>query len=147
MLTIRQRRTPRLTLDRRPSAPWICASRTPRVPFNEGEGEREIILWLSRGTFSPSRWRKHLKVRSYGTTPGPTTHSFEPRDFPETSKKPAIGGLRRRRFALRETEVVKTLTNLGLEPVGNTPKEVAEIMRQELPVYAEAVTAAGLRRR
>ena len=23
----------------------------------------------------------------------PTTHSFEPRDFPETAKKPAIGGL------------------------------------------------------
>src|SRR5262245_23546159 len=33
--------------------------------------------------------------------PGPTTHSFEPRDFPETSKRPAIGGLRRRRFGLR----------------------------------------------
>ncbi len=47
----------------------------------------------------------------------------------------------------REPEVVKTLTNLGLEPVGNTPEEVAEIIRQELPVYAEAVTAVGLRRR
>jgi hypothetical protein len=32
---------------------------------------------------------------------GPTTHSFEPRGFPETSKRPAIGGLRRRRFGLR----------------------------------------------
>ena len=32
-----------------------------------------------------------------GSNPSsPTTHSFEPRDFPETSKKPAIGGLRRR---------------------------------------------------
>src|SRR5262245_26483449 len=32
---------------------------------------------------------------------GPTTHSFEPRDFLETSKRPAVGGLRRRRFGLR----------------------------------------------
>ena len=39
------------------------------------------------------------------------------------------------------------LTNLGLEPVGNTPEEVAEIIRHELPVYAGAVAAAGLRRR
>ena len=31
----------------------------------------------------------------------PAPHSFEPRDFPETSKRPAIGGLRRRRFGLR----------------------------------------------
>jgi len=29
-----------------------------------------------------------------GSSPlSPTTHSFEPRDFPETAKKPAIGGL------------------------------------------------------
>jgi hypothetical protein len=25
--------------------------------------------------------------------PGPTTQSFEPEDFPETSQRPAIGGL------------------------------------------------------
>jgi hypothetical protein len=31
-------------------------------------------------------------------TASATTHSFEPRDFPETAKKPAIGGLSRLRF-------------------------------------------------
>src|SRR5262249_2367595 len=36
-----------------------------------------------------------------GSPAGPTTHSFAPRDFPETSKRPALGGLRRRRFGLR----------------------------------------------
>ena len=30
-----------------------------------------------------------------------TTHSFEPRDFPETAKKPAKGGHLRLRFGLR----------------------------------------------
>jgi tripartite-type tricarboxylate transporter receptor subunit TctC len=47
----------------------------------------------------------------------------------------------------REPEVVKTLTNRSLKPVGNTPEEVSEIIRHELPVYAEAATAAGLRRK
>ena len=30
-----------------------------------------------------------------------TTHSFGPKDFPETAEKPAIGGLFRLRFRLR----------------------------------------------
>ena len=34
-------------------------------------------------------------------TASATTQSFEPRDFPETAKKPAIGGLLRLRFGLR----------------------------------------------
>jgi hypothetical protein len=34
-------------------------------------------------------------------TASATTHSFEPRDFPETAKEPAIGGLLRLRFGLR----------------------------------------------
>jgi tripartite-type tricarboxylate transporter receptor subunit TctC len=47
----------------------------------------------------------------------------------------------------REPEVIKTMDKLSLEPVGSTPDEVAEIIRQELPIYAAAVTAAGLRRK
>jgi hypothetical protein len=35
------------------------------------------------------------------TTASATTQSFEPEDFPETAKKPAIGGLWRLRFSLR----------------------------------------------
>jgi hypothetical protein len=34
-------------------------------------------------------------------TASATTHSFELEDFPETSQRPAIGGLRYRRFSLR----------------------------------------------
>jgi hypothetical protein len=36
------------------------------------------------------------------STASATTQSFEPADFPETAKKPAIGGLLRLRFGLRE---------------------------------------------
>ena len=47
----------------------------------------------------------------------------------------------------KDPEVIRTMENLSLEPLGNTPDEVAEIIRQELPVYAAAVEAAGLRRK
>jgi tripartite-type tricarboxylate transporter receptor subunit TctC len=45
---------------------------------------------------------------------------------------------------VHDPEVVATLNKLSLEPVGNTPEEVAETIRKELPVYAEAAQAAGL---
>ena len=45
---------------------------------------------------------------------------------------------------VHDPEVVATLDKLSLEPVGNTPEEVAETIRKELPVYAEAAQAAGL---
>jgi tripartite-type tricarboxylate transporter receptor subunit TctC len=47
----------------------------------------------------------------------------------------------------REPDVIKSLEKLSLQPVGSTPEQVAEIIRQELPVYAAAVAAAGLRRK
>ncbi len=46
----------------------------------------------------------------------------------------------------RDPEVVNRMTSLSLEPVGNTPGEVAETIHKELPIYEAAVTAAGLRR-
>jgi len=46
-----------------------------------------------------------------------------------------------------DPEVVAKLNKLSLEPVGNTPAEVAETIRQELPVYAAAAQAAGLVRK
>jgi tripartite-type tricarboxylate transporter receptor subunit TctC len=47
----------------------------------------------------------------------------------------------------RDPEIIATLNKLSLEPVGNKPEEVAEIIQKELPVYAAAAEAAGLRRR
>ena len=42
-----------------------------------------------------------LTLLAAGTSPGPTTQSFELADFPETAKEPAIGGLLRLRLGLR----------------------------------------------
>jgi tripartite-type tricarboxylate transporter receptor subunit TctC len=47
----------------------------------------------------------------------------------------------------RDPDVIKTMTGLGLEAVGNSPEDVAETIRRELPVYEAAVTVAGLRRK
>jgi tripartite-type tricarboxylate transporter receptor subunit TctC len=47
----------------------------------------------------------------------------------------------------RDPDVIKTMDKLSLQAVGNAPDEVAEIIRQELPIYEAAVTAAGLRRK
>lgn len=44
----------------------------------------------------------------------------------------------------RDPDVVDKLEKLSLEPVCNSPAEVAETIRQELPVYAAAAQAAGL---
>jgi len=45
----------------------------------------------------------------------------------------------------REPAIVEKLHKLSIEPVGNTPAEVAEVIRRELPIYAAAAEAAGLR--
>jgi hypothetical protein len=42
---------------------------------------------------TPAPGRKSLTLLAAGTSPEPTTQSFEPEDFPETAEKPAIGGL------------------------------------------------------
>jgi len=46
----------------------------------------------------------------------------------------------------REPAVVERLEQLGVEPMGTTPEQMAAIIRAEHPVYAEAVRAAGLGR-
>jgi tripartite-type tricarboxylate transporter receptor subunit TctC len=46
----------------------------------------------------------------------------------------------------REPAVVERLEQLGVEPMGTTPEQMASIIRAEQPVYAEAVRAAGLGR-
>jgi hypothetical protein len=56
-------------------------------------------------SYGPNETEAFRQVGRYtgriDTPPGPTTHSFEPRDFPETARVPAIGGLLRLRFGLR----------------------------------------------
>jgi tripartite-type tricarboxylate transporter receptor subunit TctC len=44
----------------------------------------------------------------------------------------------------RDPEMAKKLTALGIEPVGSTPEQFADVIRAEQKNYREAVIAAGL---
>jgi len=48
------------------------------------------------------------------------------------------------REALAIPEVAERLANLGAVPVGSTPAEFAEVLRQDRALYAEAIRAAGI---
>lgn len=48
--------------------------------------------------------------------------------------------------AARDPAVVERLTKLGIDPLGNSPAEFAEIIRTEAALYRDAVKASGLRR-
>src|SRR5437763_4570377 len=84
-------------------------SRRPRV------GARDLIYisGASRGIrVGPvAQWLEptaHNGLVGGSSPPGPTTHSFEPRDFPDTCKWAAIGGLRRWRFVSAETNFTRS---------------------------------------
>jgi tripartite-type tricarboxylate transporter receptor subunit TctC len=47
----------------------------------------------------------------------------------------------------RDPEVIAALRKLSIEPVGNSPEQVAQIIRKEVPIYQAAADAAGLRRK
>jgi tripartite-type tricarboxylate transporter receptor subunit TctC len=44
----------------------------------------------------------------------------------------------------KDPDIVAKLAKLSLEPVGNSPADVAKIIKDELPVYRDAARAAGL---
>jgi tripartite-type tricarboxylate transporter receptor subunit TctC len=41
-------------------------------------------------------------------------------------------------------EVAARLQNLGIVPVGSTPEQVAEVLRKDRALYAEAIRSAGM---
>jgi tripartite-type tricarboxylate transporter receptor subunit TctC len=47
--------------------------------------------------------------------------------------------------ALASPEVRKKFDELGLEPVGNTPAEFAEVIRRETPEWAKLIGDAGIK--
>jgi tripartite-type tricarboxylate transporter receptor subunit TctC len=47
----------------------------------------------------------------------------------------------------RDPTVIKTFANLGIESVGSTPKQALQSVRRDMPVYAQIVEMAGLRRK
>jgi tripartite-type tricarboxylate transporter receptor subunit TctC len=47
----------------------------------------------------------------------------------------------------RDPEVVKVFASLGIASVGTTPEEAAESIRADMPIYAQIVDMAGVRRK
>ena len=58
-----------------------------------------------------------------------------------------LAGLTTEAAIHRDPEVIEALHKLSIEPVGNSPEEVAQIIRKEVPIYQAAADAAGLRRK
>jgi hypothetical protein len=84
---------------------FVAVNPLPSRQSNEGQEGVRAQLKITVARQMPLYALTSLQVVQaphYSTSPGPTTHSFEPRDFPETAREPAIGGLLRLRFGLRE---------------------------------------------
>jgi len=47
----------------------------------------------------------------------------------------------------RDAEVISVFTKLGIESTGTTTEEAAESIRKDMPVYAQMVDMAGVRRK
>jgi tripartite-type tricarboxylate transporter receptor subunit TctC len=47
--------------------------------------------------------------------------------------------------AVREPATAERLRKIGVEPLGNTPAEFAEVVRREAPIWRDAVKAAGIK--
>jgi tripartite-type tricarboxylate transporter receptor subunit TctC len=47
----------------------------------------------------------------------------------------------------RDPEIIKVFGNLGIESAGTTPEEAAESIRKDMPIYAQVVDMAGVRRK
>jgi tripartite-type tricarboxylate transporter receptor subunit TctC len=67
---------------------------------------------------------------------------------PAGTPRPIIDRLSKALAAIcREPEVVKTMANVGIDAVGNTPDEFAAAIQADLPMVRAAVEAAGLLRK
>ena len=51
------------------------------------------------------------------------------------------------RVIARDPEIIKIFANLGIESTGTTPEEAADSIRKDMPIYAQVVDMAGVRRK
>src|SRR5882757_152776 len=51
------------------------------------------------------------------------------------------------RVIARDPEVIKTFGNLGIESTGTSQEEAADSIRKDMPIYAQVVDMAGVRRK
>ena len=47
----------------------------------------------------------------------------------------------------RDPEIIKIFANLGIDSLGNTPDEAAASVRKDMPIYAQMVDMAGVRKK
>jgi tripartite-type tricarboxylate transporter receptor subunit TctC len=67
---------------------------------------------------------------------------------PAGTPQPIIDRLSRALVAIcREPEIVKTMANVGIDTIGNSPEEFAAAIQADLPIVRSAVEAAGLLRK
>jgi tripartite-type tricarboxylate transporter receptor subunit TctC len=66
---------------------------------------------------------------------------------PAGTPRPIIDRLSQALAAIcRDPEVLKIMSNMGVDAIGGTPEHLAAAIQQDLPVYRAAAEAAGLRR-
>lgn len=78
--------------------------------------------------------------------PGFRTYSWNGYLAPAATPRPIIERLAQEIAKIvREPATAERLNNIGVEPLGNTPAEFGEFMRQDAPVWRDSVNAAGIR--
>ena len=80
------------------------------------------------------------------TYPGFSTGTWNGYLAPAGTPQPVIERLAQAvAAAVREPATIERLRKIGVEPLGNTPAEFAELLRREAPIWRDAVKAAGIR--
>src|SRR5215467_15928193 len=79
------------------------------------------------------------------TVPGFVMTAWNGYFAPAGTPRPIIDRLARAMAAIcRDPEVIKLMSDLGVDAVGSAPEELADAIRADLPIYRAAVEAAGL---
>jgi tripartite-type tricarboxylate transporter receptor subunit TctC len=82
------------------------------------------------------------------TVPGFVMTAWNGYFAPAGTPRPIIDRVARAMATIcRDPEVVKLMSDLGVDAVGSTPEELADAIRADLPTYRAAVEAAGLMRK
>ena len=82
------------------------------------------------------------------TVPGFVMTAWNGYFAPAGTRRPIIDRLAQAMAAIcRDPEVIKLMSDLGVDAVGSTPEELADAIRADLPIYRAAVEAAGLMRK
>jgi len=101
------------------------------------------LLGVSSATRTPQLPDVPAIAESY---PGFSTGTWNGYLAPIGTPQPVIERLAQAiAAAVRQPTTAERLRKIGVEPLGNTPAQFAELLRREAPVWRDAVKAAGIR--